>query len=204
MDPRHDHAIDSLIGLDPHLAAVVDRFGRPEVFRRPPTFATLVLLILEQQVSLSSAAAAYRRLAAAGPIDPESLLGLDDVTLREFGFSRQKTRYARVLAQATASGDLALERLADLTDDEVRSALTSIPGIGPWTADVFLLSCLARPDVWPVGDRALQVGCSEVLDLTTVPGPTELAQIGDRWRPLRSTAAQLVWHHYLASRGRPT
>ncbi|MEX2653464.1 MAG: DNA-3-methyladenine glycosylase 2 family protein, partial [Acidimicrobiia bacterium] len=200
MDPRHYLAIDWLIGRDPHLAAVVDRFGRPEVFRRPPTFATLVLLILEQQVSLSSAAAAYGRLAAAGAVDPESLLGLDDVTLREFGFSRQKTRYVRALAQATASGDLVLERLADLTDDEVRSVLTSIPGIGPWTADVFLLSCLARPDVWPVGDRALQVGSAEVLGLTAVPGPTELAQIGERWRPLRSTAAQLIWHHYLASR----
>lgn len=203
MDP-HDHAIDRLIGLDQHLAIVVDRFGRPEVFRRPSTFATLVLLILEQQVSLSSAAAAYRRLAEAGPVDPETLLGFDDASLREFGFSRQKVRYLRALAQAVASGDLPLELLAYLTDDEARSALTSIPGIGPWTADVFLLSCLARPDVWPVGDRALQVGTGEVLGLGTVPSPTELGEIGERWRPLRSTAAQLVWHHYLASRGRTT
>lgn len=204
MDPRHDQAIDTLIGLDPHLAAVVDRFGRPEVFRRPPTFATLVLLILEQQVSLSSAAAAYERLKQAVKVEPESLLGLDDAMLREVGFSRQKVRYVRALAQAVISGDLVLARLADLADDEVRSALTSLPGIGPWTADVFLLSCLARPDVWPVGDRALQVGTTEVLRLETNPGPSELAQIGDRWRPFRSTAAQLVWHHYLASRGRTT
>lgn len=204
MDQRHDQAIDRLIGLDLHLAAVVERFGRPEVFRRPPTFATLVLLILEQQVSLSSAAAAYERLEETVEVEAESLLGLDDATLREVGFSRQKVRYVRVLAQAVISGDLALDRLADLTDDEVRVVLMSLPGIGPWTADVFLLSCLGRPDVWPVGDRALQVGTAEVLGLEAIPDPSELFEIGDRWQPFRSTAAQLIWHHYLASRGRTT
>lgn len=198
----HEHAIDVLIAADRHLAAVVDGFGRPTVFRRPPTFATLTLLILEQQVSLDSAAAAFRRLEASIAVEPKALLDLDDATLKEIGFSRQKTRYVRALAQAITSDALVMSELAQLPDDAVRSALTSIPGIGPWTADVFLLSCLGRSDVWPTGDRALQVGTAETLGSDTVPTGQELAVIGERWRPLRSTAAQLIWHGYLGRRNR--
>jgi DNA-3-methyladenine glycosylase II len=197
-DTSHHAAIDRLIESDRHLAAVVARSGRPEPFRRPPTFATLVLLILEQQVSLSSAAAAFRRLEERIPVEPEPLLGLDDETLHAVGFSRQKTRYVRALSHAVLAGGIAL----DGPDDEVRESLLALPGIGPWTVDVFLLSCLGRPDVWPVGDRALQVGTAEALHLDTVPSPETLEIIGERWRPMRSTAAQLIWHDYLARRGR--
>src|SRR5690606_9444895 len=167
-----------------------------------PSFATLVLLILEQQVSLTSAAAAFRRLAASGPVEPARVSTLDDAALAAAGFSRQKMRYVRALAAAVASGELTLEALVDLPDAEARTALLRHPGIGPWTADVFLLSSLGRPDIWPVGDRALQVGAAEVLGLSTVPSPAELETLGERWRPRRSTASLILWHAYLAARGR--
>ncbi len=198
----HEAAVDRLIADDPALAAVIERFGRPAVFRRPATFATLVLLILEQQVSLASAAAAFRRLEKAGPVTPKGVLSLDDDQLRAVGFSRQKTGYVRSLATSIVSGHLDLAQLEDLSDNDARTALVALPGIGPWTADVFLLSCLGRPDIWPVGDRALQVGTGEVLGLAETPSPGLLDTIGERWRPLRSTAAQVIWHDYLARRNR--
>jgi DNA-3-methyladenine glycosylase II len=199
---RHSEAIDRLIARDPHLAAVVEHAGRPELFGRPPTFATLVLLILEQQVSIASAAAAFGRLQQAGPVEPASVLLFDDATLREFGFSRQKTRYVRALSLAVLDESLDLPALMAMEDDAIRSSLTALPGIGPWTVDVFLLECVGRPDVWPSGDRALAVGTAEVLGLETVPAQPELDAIGSRWSPDRSTAAQLIWHHYLHRRGR--
>jgi DNA-3-methyladenine glycosylase II len=201
MDSHHA-AIDRLIVDDPALAAVIDRFGRPAVFRRPATFATLVLLILEQQVSLASAAAAFGRLEGAGPVTPELVLSLDNDQLRAIGFSRQKAGYARGLATAILSERLDLARLETLSDDTARTTLVALPGIGPWTADVFLLSCLGRQDIWPVGDRALQVGTRDLLGLDETPSPPHLDTIGDRWRPLRSTAAQIIWHDYLARRNR--
>jgi DNA-3-methyladenine glycosylase II len=201
MDTHHA-AIDALTATHPDLAAVVALHGRPPVFRRPATFATLVLLILEQQVSLSSAAAAFRRLETAGPVTPEGVLALDDDTLRTAGFSRQKARYARELARAVRDSYLDLDGFASSDDDHVRAALMAVPGIGPWTADIFLMSCLGRPDVWPIGDRALQVGTAEALDLSDVPQPTELSEIGARWAPLRSTAALIIWHGYLGRRNR--
>lgn len=195
-------AVDRLTRDDHRLAAIVARHGVPDVFRRPPTFATLVLIILEQQVSLDSAAAAFRRLGASAPIEPGEILALSDSVLSDAGFSRQKMRYVRALASAVASGDLVLEAMATQPDDEIRRPLLALPGIGPWTADVFLLSCLGRPDIWPTGDRALQVGAAEVLTLPEVPSPEELELLGEEWRPFRSTAAQLIWHHYLSVRGR--
>lgn len=198
----HEDAIDLLVATDADLAAVVDRYGRPNPFRRSPTFATLTLLILEQQVSLESAAAAFGRLQASTVVEPEAVLRLTDAELRTVGFSRQKTRYVRALAEVVVSNHLPLSELAGLPDDAVRSVLTSVPGIGPWTAEVFLLSCLGRPDIWPIGDRALQVGTTETLGSDTIPTPAELAGIGERWRPFRSTAAQLIWHGYLGKRKR--
>lgn len=178
------------------------RAGKPPSFRRPPTFASLVLLILEQQVSLSSAAATYRRLETLGPVQPETIAARGNEVLRSAGITRQKTRYLRELATAVLEDRLPLEQLGKLPDDEVRRQLLAIPGIGPWTADVFLLACLQRPDIWPVGDRALQVGAAEALGLDTVPDTDLLQEIGERWRPHRSAAARILWHGYLESRGR--
>jgi DNA-3-methyladenine glycosylase II len=161
------------------------------------------LFILEQQVSLASGAAAFKRLRnRLGEVTPAAILEPTDQELRADGFSRQKTRYVRELAQAVLRGDLDLERLSSQEDEEVRRRLIGLVGVGPWTADVYLLSCLRRPDIWPVQDRALQVATFEALGLPEVPQPDSLRNIGERWRPHRSTAARLLWHSYLSRRGR--
>ncbi len=196
-------AIDSLISSDRRLASVVAEHGRPERFSRAATFQTLVLLILEQQVSLDSARAAFDRLEAAIPgVHPDGVLELTDEELRSIGFSRQKARYARELAHRVIDGRLVPERLDVLDDEAVRRELIAVPGIGPWTADVFLMASLDRPDIWPVGDRALQVATAEALGLSTVPDQVVLAEIGERWRPHRTAAAQILWHGYLSTRKR--
>lgn len=196
-------AVDELTRRDADLARLVAEHGRPVLWSRPAGFPSLVLLILEQQVSLASAAAAYAKvLARIGAMEPGRLLATTPAELRIDGVSRQKDRYLRVLATAVTSGDLDLDGLGRGTDDEARRELLALPGIGPWTADVYLLACLGRPDLWPVGDRALQVATAEALGLGTVPDRGHLELLGDRWRPMRSTAARLLWHGYLSRRGR--
>jgi DNA-3-methyladenine glycosylase II len=159
--------------------------------------------VLEQQVSLASAQAAFDRLAvAADPLTPERFLTLSDAELLAIGFSRQKARYGRALADAIATGALDLEGLAALDDELVRVELEAIPGIGHWTSTIYLLMVLGRPDVWPVGDIALAQAVGDVKGLGYRPGPDELRAIGDAWRPWRSVAARLFWHDYLSRRGR--
>lgn len=197
-------AVRELVARDPQLQVVIDGYGVPPVWRREPGYATLVLLILEQQVSLASARACFDRLSVrlGGAVSPTGLLALDDTVLRELGFSRQKARYVRVLSTAILEGSLILDDLPGLDDSDARHALTALPGIGPWTADVYLLACLGRPDVWPVGDVALQAAAQRVKELTSRPSAPELEAIGESWRPYRSVAAQLLWHLYLGDAGR--
>lgn len=196
-------SVDHLARSDSRLGRIVDAHGHPRRFSRPASFQSLVLLILEQQVSLDSARAAYDRLDELIPgVEPAELAELSDQQMRSAGFSRQKTRYARALAERVLDGRLDPAGLATLADDEIRTQLCAVPGIGPWTADVFLMSSMDRPDVWPVGDRALQVAASEALGLDTVPDAGALGEIGERWRPHRTVAAQILWHGYLASRDR--
>ncbi len=194
--------VRALTAEHPALAASVERFGAPPLWAREPSFATLVHLILEQQVSLASALAAFDRLrAATGDVTPEAFLALDDRALREIGFSRQKAGYARDLALALTDGfDLAC--LGPLSDDEVRASLIRLRGVGRWTADVYLIMCLLRPDVWPHGDQALAVGAMELLALSTRPTFDELHALAEPWRPLRAVAARIVWNHYLGVRSR--
>lgn len=196
-------AVDHLLATDPSLVRIVDTHGPPPFWTREPGLAALVLFILEQQVSLASAAAAYGRLEArTGQVTPTTILASTDDELRADGFSRQKSGYVRALSNAVLEGDLDIDALAGLPDADARAALVALKGVGAWTADVYLLSCLRRPDVWPVGDRALQVSAFENLQLDSIPTPLELESIGDRWRPHRSTAARILWHGYLAKRGR--
>jgi DNA-3-methyladenine glycosylase II len=190
---------------DAALAGIVSEHGMPRFWARKPGFATLLLLILEQQVSLASAKAAYDRVdARVGGVTPRAILALSDAELREAGFSRQKSRYARVLSEAIESGALDLGAVGRLPDDDVRRELVALPGIGPWTAEVYLLSALRRPDAWPVGDIALQEATRRVLDLAVRPSPPHLEEIGERWRPHRATAARLLWHLYLSERRQPS
>ena len=181
----------------------MDRYGPPPLWDRDTGFPSLLKIILEQQVSLASAQATYDKLLAkANPLTPESLLHLSDDELKAAGFSRQKTRYARILAEETRCGSLDLHGLQRLDDKEVMGALTSLTGIGPWTAGIYLLMALRRPDVWPRGDLALLSAMRDVKELDDIPGNDEAAIIADGWRPWRSVAARILWHHYLSERGR--
>jgi DNA-3-methyladenine glycosylase II len=196
-------AAAQLCDVDPDLAAIVARHGVPDFWQRDPGFPTLVLLILEQQVSLASAKAAFDRLAARlGQVTPAGVLASTDEDLRADGFSRQKARYVRALSAALDDGSLDLEEVASLEDEAVRTALVALPGIGAWTAECYLLSALRRPDVWPTGDIALQEGARRAKGLDARPNALELETIGDAWRPHRATAARLLWHLYLSERAR--
>jgi DNA-3-methyladenine glycosylase II len=198
--PSYRKALTELASCDSDLGGILDRFGPPPMWDREPGFPTLVHIILEQQVSLASARAAFDRLlGTVGDLTPESLLELDDETLKNAGFSRQKTEYGRILATALIDGSLDLDNLRMLPDDAVRAELMRLKGIGRWTADIYLLMALGRPDVWPIGDLALVVAAQRVKDLDTRPSPEEFQSLGEAWRPWRSVAARLLWHHYLES-----
>jgi DNA-3-methyladenine glycosylase II len=191
-------AAQLLAGRDPHLAAVLERLGPPPLWAREPGFATLVFIILEQQVSLASARAAYGRLSAAlMPISPAGLLTLSDEDLRAIGFSRQKTRYTRGLARAILEDELNLDALPGLDESAVHAALTRLKGIGPWTADIYLMEALLRPDIWPTADLALKAAVRSVKGLPSIPTSQELETIGQLYRPWRSVAARMFWYHYL-------
>jgi len=196
---RFAEAAEALAGTDRDLARVVDAFGLPVLRRRKPGFPTLLLLILEQQVSLASARATFGRLEMRldGRMEPDRFLALDDEALRQAGLSRQKARYGRALARAVAGGELRLDRLGRLDDVEARTRLTAITGIGAWTADVYLMMALGRPDIWPVGDLALAVAAEKVKRLPGRPDPAALEELGEAWRPWRAVAARLLWHYYL-------
>lgn len=194
--------VEILAARDADLAALLHRWGPPPLWAREPGFPALILIILEQQVSLASARAAFNRLlAVATPLTPDHFLQLDDETLRAIGFSRQKARYSRHLAQAIAGGEFDLEGLATLPDEAARAALVARKGIGPWTADVYLLMCLGRPDSWPVGDLGLLVAVQTVKRLAQRPTAIEMVEIAEPWRPWRAVVARLLWHHYLSERG---
>jgi DNA-3-methyladenine glycosylase II len=196
-------AVAELAARDGDLAGIVARHGPPPLWDREPGFPTLVHIVLEQQVSLASARAAFDRLRAAiDPLTPARFLGLSDAQLLAIGFSRQKARYGRALAEVIESGALDLAALETLDDDAVHAALQAVPGIGPWTSTVYLLMVLLRPDGWPVGDIALAESVGEVKGLGRRPNASEMTELGEAWRPWRSVAARLFWHDYLARRGR--
>ena len=196
-------AVEDLARRDADLAAIVARYGPPPLWDREPGFATLLHIILEQQVSLASARSAFDRLrATADPLTPTRFLELTDAELLTIGFSRQKARYGRALASAIETGALDLDGLGALDDDAVKRTLEALPGIGPWTSTIYLLMVLGRPDVWPVGDIALAESVGQVKRLGRRPDALEMGTLGEAWRPWRSVAARLFWHDYLERRGR--
>jgi DNA-3-methyladenine glycosylase II len=194
--------VTELCARDAALATVVERYGEPPMWAREPGFPTIVLLILEQQVSLASAAAAYARLVArtGEPVTPTSLLALTDAELLAIGFSRQKARYARALATAVEDGSLDLAGLAALDDEGVDRVLTALPGIGPWTATIYRLMVLLRPDAWPIHDIALAQAYAEVRGRAVRPRADEMDALAEGWRLWRAVAARILWHHYLSVR----
>ena len=183
---------------DSDFARILKRIGPPPMWDREPGFPTLVHIILEQQVSLASAKAAFDKLSEIlTPLKPAEFLTLDDATLKSIGFSGQKGRYCRELAHALIDGALDLDVLSSLDDHDVRAELEKVTGIGPWTARIYLLMVLLRPDVWPPGDLALAAVVQDLKGLEHRPQPEELRKIAERWRPWRSVAARFLWHHYL-------
>jgi DNA-3-methyladenine glycosylase II len=197
--------VKELAARDQDLAGVVERFGPPPLWARRPGFASLVQIILEQQVSLASARAAYSRLqAAAGRVTPGRVARVSDGRLRRFGLTRQKASYCRNLATWIVDGRLMLSDLSSLDDHAGRSRLLQVSGIGPWTADIYLLMALRRPDVWPDGDLALAKAARRVKRLRSHPSQDKLRRIARSWAPWRAVAARILWHSYLSSRERPT
>ena len=193
-------ALRELSARDPDLARILSEHGPPQWWEREEGFATLVFIILEQMVSLASARAAYERLLAAvapSPLTPESFLALDGDALRRAGFSRQKADYCRRLAVEVSEGRLDIPALARMSDEGVRAELTKIKGVGPWTADIYLLRALLRPDAWPAGDLALQIAAQEAKRLPARPTAAQLEALGQQWRPWRAVAARLLWNLYL-------
>ncbi len=200
-EPHFAVAVSKLTALDGDLSLVVERHGPPPFWTRDPGFPTLVLIILEQQVSLASARAAYDRLVTAtGPLTPRSLLALDDETMRAIGFSRQKTGYARGLAAHLLDGRLNLDSLTEAPEEDAYRELLQVKGIGPWSAQVYLLMALRRPDIWPVGDLALVIAVQELKRLPQRPTADEMVALAEPWRPWRAVAARILWHHYLSAR----
>jgi DNA-3-methyladenine glycosylase II len=190
--------IHFLKSRDRMLQSVVAQYGPPPLWEREQGFATLVFIILEQQVSLASAKAAYDKLLMhMDPLTPDGFIDLTDDQLKGFGFSRQKTSYGRHLANAILDKSLDLATLADLDDDEAKAQLVQVKGIGSWTADIYLLRALGRPDVWPSGDLALAVAVQRLKGLATRPPPRELDIMSRAWRPWRAVAARILWHYYL-------
>jgi len=185
---------------DKDLAVVVDRHGPPPMWSRKPGFSTLVQIILEQQVSLASAKAAFGKLQSSIPeVTPHGLLSLGDRDLKSIGFSRQKVRYCRDLSQAIVDERFDVEGLSRLPDADAKEALMGRVGIGRWTADIYLLMALRRPDIWPKGDLALAKAAQQVKNLAEVPDQDRLEELAENWTPWRAVAARVLWHHYLSA-----
>jgi DNA-3-methyladenine glycosylase II len=193
-----------LAARDRDLAWVVDRYGPPPMWARKPGFATLVRIILEQQVSLASARAAYQRLAiVVSPFSATRFRQIDPALIQQAGLTRQKRAYCFHLAEAIARGELRLGHLPHLTDDAVRQQLMQVKGIGRWTADIYLLMALRRTDIWPRGDLALKAALQSVKHLPALPTDTAFEAMGRPWRPWRAIAARILWHTYLSARHGP-
>ncbi len=194
-------ACRKLAALDADLAAIIRRDGYPPMWTRPVSFQSLILFILEQQVSLASAYAAFKKLKEKiGFVTPSKILVLNDAELKACYFSRQKIIYARELAMTVQNKKLSLKKLADRHEDEIRHELKKIKGIGDWTVDVYLMHCLQRTDLFPLGDIALVNSLKEVKQLPKHISKEKMLEIAEPWRPYRTIAAMILWHAYIKKR----
>jgi DNA-3-methyladenine glycosylase II len=177
---------------------VHDTAGHPPLRRRPAGFEGLARIIVGQQLSVASASAIWARTEiVCKPFEPTVLMALKDRQLAKAGLSRPKIRTLRAISEACANG-LDLAKLEHASDEEVHAALTELTGIGPWTADIYIMFCLGRADGWAPGDLALQVAAQRALDLAERPGKEEMLELAERWRPWRGVAARLLWAYYAA------
>ena len=194
-------SVRALARRDRELAALYRENGLPPMWARRPGFSTLVHIVLEQQVSIVAARSLYRRVRERiGGMTPEIIVRTGTMKLHRLGLTRQKASYCHELAQAVLGGSLRLSDIARAPDTEGRGQLLALRGIGPWSADIYYLMALRRPDVWPVGDLALAVALHEVMGLPARPDALRQQEISARWAPWRSVAARLLWHYYLNTR----
>lgn len=193
----------TLARRDKRLGAAIKHHGSPALWLRRPGFEALIRMILEQQVSVASGKAVYNKLRVlADGISASNIAALSEKKLLRAGLSRQKARYCYNLAKVVESGELRLNMLHRHDDDTCKEILTRQPGIGRWTAEVYLLIAMGRPDIWPSGDLALRVAQAEVLGLEAQPSEAESDEIAENWGPWRSVAARIMWHSYRQSRKR--
>jgi len=181
----------------PLMRDAVEAYGNPKSRKRAPGFATLVRIIIDQQVSVQAGAAIWNRLeTAAGIVSPQAVTDLGEAGLRQAGLSGAKARYVLGIANAVCAGELDFARLHRRREDSIFSELTALKGVGRWTAEIYLMFALGKPDIMPVGDIALQAAAGRLLGLDERPGPDQLEEISERWRPYRSVAAVMLWHFY--------
>jgi DNA-3-methyladenine glycosylase II len=190
-----------LASRDKQLAEIFNQHGPPPLWRRATGFATLVHIILEQQVSLRSGKAMFDRLSEAiDPFSPEEFVGRGENFLRSLGVTRQKSSYLIHLASLVAGNELNLRQLTRMNDYDARLSLMQVKGIGSWSADVYLLMAMLRADIWPSGDLALAVAAQDLMGVRIRPTPEELETLAERWRPHRAVAARMLWQYYLAKK----
>lgn len=192
---------DKLARKDADLAGIIRQYGYPPMWTRPATFQSLILFILEQQVSLASAYAAFKKLRdKVGFVTPSKILLMSDAELRSCYFSRQKMVYARELALAVQKKKISLKKLSALPDEEVREQMIKLKGIGHWTIDVYLMHSLQRTDLFPLGDIALVNSLKETKRLPKDVSKERMLKIAEPWRPYRTIASMILWHSYIKKR----
>jgi DNA-3-methyladenine glycosylase II len=198
-----DIALEALTARDPRLTAVLKLCGRPPLRRREGGFAGLAWIIVSQQLSTASANAIWLRLSARfEPFDPEAIRRARNLTLLRAGLSAAKVKTLKTIAAAITRGELDLGALSDLPADEAHARLTALHGVGPWTADIYLLGSLGHADAWPAGDLALQEAVRLALALPARPTSKEMGPLAESWRPYRAVAARLLWTYYRKIKGR--
>lgn len=198
-----DAALTRLTQAEPRFGALMAQAGRPPLRRRAGGFAGLAATVVSQQLSTASAGAIFGRLTAAfAPLDAAAIVKARPDKLARIGLSRPKIKALKEIARAVVGGQLALASLADAGADAAHAALTAVHGIGPWTADIYLLSCLGHADAWPAGDLALQEAVRLAFGHKARPTAKEMGELAEPWRPFRAVAARVLWTYYRAVKGR--
>jgi DNA-3-methyladenine glycosylase II len=195
-------AVETLSKRDPDLNMFYRTSGLPLLRTRSPGYGTLLKVICAQQVSTAAARAITGRLdSISKPMTPESFIGLSDKKVRKIGLSHQKENYGRGIAEAIINGTFSLRKIANMGDEQAIAEMMKLKGIGRWTAEVYLIFALRRPDLWPIDDLGIVKGVMGMKGLTSRPSRQELIQIGELYKPWRSAAARMMWHYTNVFRG---
>lgn len=196
--------IAHLVSRHPRFGEIAARLGPPALRRAPPGLEGLLRIITDQMISLQAGAAIWRRIEAeAAPFEPKTVSRKREATWLRLGLSRAKARSFKALAQAVATGAVPLDRFHGMSDAEIFTSLTAVPGIGRWTVEIYLLSNLGRGDVWPAGDLALQIAAHDAFGLEARPNEARMRALSEPWQPWRAVAARLLWAHYRSLRNMP-